>query len=88
MLCVRREYQLLRRKHRLSSSKRPRCISNMPGEERWRLLELEPTRALGHANKSYGPLQSPEIYECVYVYTQAVIVVSRGEGAKLLVSRG
>ena len=28
----------------------PFCITNMPGEERWRLLNLEPTRALGHRN--------------------------------------
>lgn len=26
-------------------------ISNMPGEERWRVLELEPTRAVGHRLK-------------------------------------
>ena len=40
--------------------------SNMPGEERWRLLNLEPTRALGHANKKHAPLHSPEIYEWVF----------------------
>ena len=39
----------------------------MPGEERWRLLDLEPTRALGHANKKYAPLHSPEIYEWVFM---------------------
>lgn len=58
-----REYELLRRKHKLPASKLPRCISNMPGEFRWRLFDLEPTRALGHRCKKLGPLTSPEIYE-------------------------
>ena len=58
-----REYELLRRRNRIPSSKDPRCLSNMPGEERWRLLDLEPTRALGHVGKKYGPMPCPEIYE-------------------------
>ena len=58
-----REYELLRRKNRIPSSKEPKCISNMPGEERWRLLRLEPTRALGHAGKKECPMHCPEIYE-------------------------
>merc|ERR1712216_452959 len=41
----------------------PFCISNMPGEERWRLLNLEPTRALGHRNNKEPPLRHPEVYE-------------------------
>jgi hypothetical protein len=53
----------------------------MPGEERWRLLDLEPTRALGHANKTYGPLHSPEIYEYVSVwFCHAVVWVGGAEG--------
>lgn len=35
----------------------------MVGEARWRILDLEPTRALGHSGKAMGPLKSPEIYE-------------------------
>ena len=58
-----REYELLRRRNRLPSSKEPRCLSNMPGEARWRLLDLEPTRALGHVGKKHGPMPCPEIYE-------------------------
>ena len=58
-----REYQLLRRKNPFPNSPVPRCISNMPGEFRWRLLDLEPTRALGHGGKKWGPLHSPEIYQ-------------------------
>lgn len=58
-----REYDLLRKRHKFPSSKVPFCISNMPGEERWRLLNLEPTRALGHRNNKEPPLRHPEVYE-------------------------
>jgi hypothetical protein len=38
----------------------------MPGEQRFRLLDLEPTRALGHKGKAYEPMHYPEIYQwCV-----------------------
>eukprot|EP00802_Teleaulax_amphioxeia_P022499 Tamp_22953.p1 GENE.Tamp_22953~~Tamp_22953.p1 ORF type:complete len:233 (+),score=42.51 Tamp_22953:43-741(+) len=58
-----REYQLLMERHKYPPSKVPFCITNMPGEERWRLLNLEPTRALGHRNNKEPPLRHPEIYE-------------------------
>lgn len=58
-----REFELLRVKHKFSASRRPFNISNMPGEERWRVLELEPTRAVGHRLKKEHPLQHPEIFE-------------------------
>ena len=41
----------------------------MPGEERWRVLEIEPTRALGHGHsdelgsKFFAPNRRPEIVE-------------------------
>lgn len=47
----------------------PRAVSNMPGEERWRVLEVEPTRALGHAHSEHvgsrflAPNRRPEILE-------------------------
>lgn len=58
-----REYELLKLRHKFPPSKVPFCISNMPGEERWRLLNLEPTRALGHRNNKEPPLRHPEVYE-------------------------
>lgn len=58
-----REFELLRKKHKFAASRRPFNISNMPGEERWRVLELEPTRAVGHRLKKEHPLQHPEIFE-------------------------
>lgn len=58
-----REFELLRKKHKFSAARRPFNISNMPGEERWRVLELEPTRAVGHRLKKEHPLQHPEIFE-------------------------
>ncbi|MGB1601864.1 MAG: hypothetical protein ACPIOQ_54560, partial [Promethearchaeia archaeon] len=47
----------------------PRAVSNMAGEERWRVLDIEPTRALGHAHTSspgsrfLAPNRRPEIVE-------------------------
>ena len=47
----------------------PRAVSNMAGEERWRVLDIEPTRALGHAHtsspgsRSLAPNRRPEIVE-------------------------
>ena len=58
-----REYQLLKQRLKFPPTKVPFCISNMPGEERWRLLNLEPTRALGHRNNKEPPMRHPEIYE-------------------------
>ena len=58
----------------------------MPGEERWRLLDLEPTRALGHANKNYEPLHSPEIYEYVSVCFCPAVVRSGGPEGRLAYS--
>jgi hypothetical protein len=55
-----REYQLLAEKHNFPSSRKPYNISNMPGEERWRVLDVEPTRALGHKLKREHPLHHPE----------------------------
>ena len=58
-----REYNLLKKRHKFPPTKVPFCISNMPGEERWRLLNLEPTRALGHRNNKEPPMRHPEVYE-------------------------
>jgi len=58
-----REYKLLRERHKFAASRRPYNISNMPGEERWRVLDVEPTRALGHKLKREQPLQHPEIHQ-------------------------
>eukprot|EP00960_Hanusia_phi_P049393 759529-Hanusia_phi.AAC.9 len=58
-----REFELLRKKHNFAPSRRPFNISNMPGEERWRVLEVEPTRAVGHRMKKEHPLQHPEVFE-------------------------
>jgi len=75
-----REYELLRRRNRIPSSKDPKCLSNMPGEERWRLLDLEPTRALGHVGKKHVPLHCPEIYEWPVPETQNYMMLMCCDG--------
>jgi len=58
-----REFKLLSERHHFAASRKPYNISNMPGEERWRVLDVEPTRALGHKLKREHPLHHPEIKE-------------------------
>lgn len=55
-----REFSLLAERHNFPPSRKPYNISNMPGEERWRVLDVEPTRALGHKLKREHPLHHPE----------------------------
>ena len=50
---------LLRGLHRFAPNRRPYNISNMPGEERWRVLDVEPTRAFGHKLKKAPPPPPP-----------------------------
>jgi hypothetical protein len=38
-------------KHSFSGKQELRCLSNMPGEERFRVLDLEPTRYSGGGNQ-------------------------------------
>jgi hypothetical protein len=75
-----REYELLRRRNRIPSSKDPKCMSNMPGEERWRLLDLEPTRALGHVGRKHVPTHCPEIYEWSIPETQNCMMLMCCDG--------
>mmetsp|Transcript_11073 Transcript_11073/g.27143 ORF Transcript_11073/g.27143 Transcript_11073/m.27143 type:complete len:448 (+) Transcript_11073:71-1414(+) len=58
-----REFELLAKRHSFPQSRKPYNISNMPGEERWRVLDVEPTRALGHKLKREHPLHHPETQE-------------------------
>jgi hypothetical protein len=37
--------------HRFSGKQEIRCMSNMPGEERFRVLDLEPTRYSGRGTQ-------------------------------------
>jgi hypothetical protein len=50
-------------------------MSTRPGEYRWRLLDLEPTRALGHKDKALAPLHAPEIYEWTVENPQQTMVL-------------
>ena len=52
---------LLRGLHRFAPNRRPYNISNMPGEERWRVLDVEPTRAFGHKLKKAPPPPPPPL---------------------------
>mmetsp|Transcript_52706 Transcript_52706/g.125509 ORF Transcript_52706/g.125509 Transcript_52706/m.125509 type:complete len:448 (+) Transcript_52706:146-1489(+) len=58
-----REFSLLRERFKFPPNRRPYNISNMPGEERWRVLDVEPTRAFGHKLKKEHPMRHPEVFQ-------------------------
>ena len=75
-----RELDLLCDLHPELENEMPRSVSDAFGKVSWRILDEEPTRALGHTQSQLHPLRSPEIYEWQLEAPDSLLLLLLGAG--------